>query len=144
MHYWMNFVRIIKWIFLELSHEFCWNHRTLWILLKLSNECWLNCFWNGGENQMCIKENLSNFATSLSNVLNKLKYIWILLSTCGNYQMHIRNIEYWYNSATIHVICKDILNLLEDKTQFSWHDTALCYCTTTHMHCVPPVLFTDL
>ena len=49
---------------------------------------------------MHIKANLSNFATTLSNVLNKIKYIWILFSICGNYQTHIRDIEYWHISAT--------------------------------------------
>ena len=88
-------------------NEFCSNHRMNiawiieWILFESSNEYCLNCFINVGENRMHIKANLSNFATSLSNVLNKIKYIWILLSICGNYQTHIRDIEYWHISATI-------------------------------------------
>ena len=64
-----------------------------WILFASSNEYCLNCFINGGENRMRIKANLSNFATILSNV--------ILLPICGNYQTHIRDIEYWHISATI-------------------------------------------
>ena len=80
----MTFVRIIEWILLKLWNEYC-----------------LNCFINIGENRMHIKANLSNFATSLSNVLNKIKYIWILLSICGNYQTHIRDVECWHISATI-------------------------------------------
>ena len=85
------------------SNEFCSNHRMNiawiieWILFESSNENRLNCFINVGENRMHIKANLSNFATSLSNVLNKIKYIWILLSICGNYQTHICDIEYWHN-----------------------------------------------
>ena len=37
-------------------------------MCKLSNEYCLNCFINGGENQMRIKANLSNFATNYSAV----------------------------------------------------------------------------
>ena len=84
VHHRMNIAWIIEWILFESSNEYC-----------------LNCFINVGENRMHIKANLSNFATSLSNVLNKIKYIWILLSICGNYQTHIRDIEYWHISATI-------------------------------------------
>ena len=87
VHHRMNFVRIIEWILLKLSNEYC-----------------LNFFINVGENRMHITANLSNFATSLLNVLNKIKYIWILLSLCGNYQTHIRDIEYWHISATIYLI----------------------------------------
>ena len=89
------------------SNEFCSSHRMNiawiieWILFESSNEYCLNCFINVGENRMHIKANLWNFATSRSNVLNKIKYIWILLSICGNYQTHIRDIEYWHISATI-------------------------------------------
>ena len=89
------------------SNEFCSSHRMNiawiieWILFESSNEYCLNCFINVGENRMHVKANLSNFATSWSNVLNKIKYIWILLSICGNYQTHIRDIEYWHISATI-------------------------------------------
>ena len=59
------------------SNEFCWNHRMNiswiieWLLFESSNEYCLNCFINVGENRMHIKANLSNFASSLSNVLNK-------------------------------------------------------------------------
>ena len=49
-----------------LSNEF---------LFESSNEYCLNCFINGGENRMRIKENFSNFGRSLSNELNKLKDI---------------------------------------------------------------------
>ena len=72
-----------------------------------SNEFWsnhrINIAWivsNLGENLMHIKANLSNFGTSLWNVLNKIKCIWILLSICGNYQTHRRDMEYWHISAT--------------------------------------------
>ena len=80
----MNFVRIIEWIMfviawiiLELSNEFCLNHRMNnvwiieWILFESSNEYCLRCFTNVGENRMRIRANLSNFATTLSNVLAK-------------------------------------------------------------------------
>ena len=97
LNYRMHFVRIIEWIFLELSNEFCSNH----LMNILWNVYCLNCFMNVGENRKHIKANLWNFATSWSNVLNKIKYIWILLAICGNYQTHIRDIEYWHISATI-------------------------------------------
>ena len=42
VHHRMNFVRIIEWILLKLSNEYC-----------------LNCFINVGENRMHIKANLS-------------------------------------------------------------------------------------
>ena len=42
---------------------------------------------------MRIKANLSKFATTLSNVFSKMKYICILLSICGNYQTHISDID---------------------------------------------------
>ena len=92
--------RIIEWIFLEFE----------WILFEPSNEYCLNCFINGGENRMRIEASLSNFATSLSNVLKKLKHIWLLLSICGNYQTHIRDIEYWHISATIPISSKPTFN----------------------------------
>ena len=72
------------------SNEFCLNYRM--------NIAWIVS--NVGENLMHIKANLSNFGTSLSNVLNKIKYIWILLSICGNYQTHKRDVEYWHISAS--------------------------------------------
>ena len=84
----LNIAWIIEWIFLESisSNEYFLNYRMNFVriiermLLKLWNEYCLNCSINVGQNQMHIKANLSSFATSSSNVLNKIKYIWILLS----------------------------------------------------------------
>ena len=98
---------IIKWILFESSNKYFLNYQMNfvriieWILLKLSNEYCVNCSINVGENRKHIMANVSNFATSLLNVLNKIKYIWLLLSICGNYQTRVRNIEYWHISATI-------------------------------------------
>ena len=84
VQHWMTIAWIIEWILLQSWNEYC-----------------LCCFINLGENRMRIKANLSNFSTTLSNVFSKMKYTWILLSICGNYQMHISDIAYWHISATI-------------------------------------------
>ena len=98
VHHRINFARIIEWIFLELSNEFCSNHRMNiakiieWMLLELFHKC-------RGESNAYQGEFIE-FCYNFIECIDKIKYIWILFSICGNYQTHIRDIEYWHISAT--------------------------------------------
>ena len=78
---------IIEWIMLEFSNEFCWNHRMKiswiieWILLALFHKCRRESNAYQGE--------FIEFCYNYLECISKMKYIWILLSICGNYQTHI-------------------------------------------------------
>ena len=84
---------------LALSNEFCSNHRMNiswiieWILLALLHKCKRESNAYQGE--------FIEFCYNFIECISKMKYIWILLSICGNNQTHISDIEYWHISATI-------------------------------------------
>ena len=95
----MNDAWIIEWIMLALSNEFCSNHGMNiswiieWILLALLHK------WRRESN--AYQGEFIEFCYNFIECISKMKYIWILLSICGNNQTHISDIEYWHISATI-------------------------------------------
>ena len=118
----MNNTWIIEWIMLALSNEFCSNHRMNiswiieWILLALLHKCRRESNAYQGE--------FIEFCYNFIECISKMKYIWILLSICGNNQTHISDIEYWHISATIKR-CLEVMLWYERNAPFYYSQGAL-------------------